>query len=682
MVEPDLSGLPLGPVTLEVVRRVVTGEADPAQGATELAGLWLPDGKTDQSGGLEAMYGTAANWANEGQIVSARRLAELTWLLAEAQGDDDTAVWCAAMLGQLMAFDPAAIRRRLELLEYAVPRIVASASPAALKAVMLSNLADARFNHGGGDPADLRATVEACEAALSLGLDARTVWSGRVHFIAGTVYQSIGDYEADDSSYRASIAHFQEALRCYPSEVAPDQHGGVLNNLGNTYRKLGARTGDVAWAEAAIQCFDQALPYRREEAQYRRTLRSRADAMRLLEEHRAGTQAMPPDGPGERGLSAINLLEAGDSAYEDSFRADANGEANRRLAFERYVAAARLLGRDGPARLRGEVYHRMIRPFVESTNDDALWTGICFAAAARRVGVRTRPPIALARSGVQLSFMLMKLGDGREVQYLRAAEALVRELLPLLAAEGEPGEAEYATDVHKACLTLLAANGDQNARPQALQLHAARQLERLELQAQDAPPDQLHAIYREYLSLVRRAAEDKLATLLAETELGYLQAVMDPMLGNELTSMAVAEAAEKRRVVGDLAGALELAAAAEKFAGDAHAWGPPAWCQLARFYAGIPLRDKAEESVRQARAAVDNVVTEPTSQEEMGWWLPLDLLDDFRSEIDATAALVAQDDAGPQFRPEVTVSALMLGARGGRLRQILEGFMRARRKAR
>jgi hypothetical protein len=577
--------------------------------------------------------------------------------------------------------DPTAVRHRLELLEYAVPRIVASDSAAPVKALLLANLADARFNHGSGDQADLRATVEACKAALSLGLDERSPWPGRVHFIAGTVHQGIADQEADGRSYQTSIDHLMEAARRYPPERAPDDYGSALNNLGNTLTKFGARTGDPALLQTAVQILDEALPYRRDHALQARTLRIRAEALRMLGEHRANVQGTPPPGQAGSDQAAASLIESGDSAYASSLQDGEEGAAYLRLAIQRYLAAARLLGRDAPARQRGEIYHRMIRPFVKSTEGDALRTGICFAAAARRVGAPGRPPVAQARSGFQLGYMLMKLGDGRNLAHLRAAEALVQELLPLLAVEGEPGEGEQAENLHGMCLTLLAVNGDQDARPEALRRHAARQLGRLDREAREAPPDGLHAAYRDYLSLVRREAEAELAILLAETELSHLQAAMDQTLSNAATSLAVVEAAGPRLDVGDLGGVLDLAASAEKFAADARSQGAPAWCRLAGFYAGIPLPDKAGECVRHARAALDRAVADAASEEGQGWWFPPGLIDHWREEIDAAAALVARDDGGPRFRPEVTVAALMPGTADGRLRQVLEEFVQAMGKA-
>jgi tetratricopeptide (TPR) repeat protein len=667
VAEPDLSGLPLGPAALEVARRVVAGEVEPAQGGNEIAGLWLPAGEAARDSGLNAMIVRAADWANDGHQVPSRRLAELTWQLAGTSGDESTAVWCAAALGQIMWTDPTATRRRLELLEYAVPHILASASPAPDQALILANLADARFNQGASGLAALQATAQACEDALAAGLDEHTGWPGRVHFIAGTVYQNIGDLDADGPGYQASIDHFQEALRCFPPDVAPSQRGSVLNNLGNTYVKLGARTGDAALLETAIRCFDEALPYRQERTQTLRTLRSRADAVRQLEEHRARTSAAASAGPAREGRPIATLLESGDAAYADFLEGGENHAAYLRFAKEQYVAGARMLGRDGPARQRGEIFHRMIRPFIESDDDDALWTGICFAAAARRVGANARPPIAQARSGFQLGFMLMNLGQGQELPCLRAAEQLLREVLPLLTADGEPGEGETAVGLHRTCLTLLAVNGDQGARPEALRLQAASQLERLEREAQDAPPDQLHAVYRGYLSLVRQEAAAELAALLAETELGYVQAAMDPALANEPTSIAVTAAAERRRAVGDLAGALDLADAAEKFARDAQPLGSQAWCELARFYAVIPMRDPAERCVQAARDALRILVID---------------VEPYLRDIDAVAALVTQDDAGPQLRPEATVAALRPGAADGRLRPVLEEFVRALGEAR
>ena len=694
MAESDSTGIGLGKDAADVIRAVVTGEIDPQVGAAQLAKIWVPaeelgtragEPPSHLHGSVASLDDAANQLVSEGQSAAARRLAELNWLLARHAGDEDVAVRCAATLAQLMISDPAAIRRRLDLLEYAVPPILASRRPTIVKAAMLCNLADARFNAAAGDPDAITATLDACKRAISIGTELGDVWLARIHLIAGTVLQDLGDLTDGEDHYRESIDFLTSALRYCGPEQDPDQYASALNNLGNSYRKLGDRTGDAALIHEAIRCYDLALPYRHDAALIRRTQSNRAEALHLLRRLSATTNdPQAPDTNPSTGTNAriAALLAAGDGALTQSNGDEEADEALRRLATDRYLAAAKLADRSTPPRVRAEVYHRLAGGFISAEEDDALWTGVCFAAAAHRLGAGAWRRASLAAVSYHIGFMLMKIGLPDQRTYLRKAEAMLRDSLPPLAEGGRPGELEQAKAAHEGSLTLLAALGDEDARTEALQLNASRQLQRLDREAQQDPRDGLHLAYREYLDLVRLHAGRELGLLLASGELSEAWAVVDQAAEDGAKALTLTREASARRDVGDLAGALTLAARAERYAASALLSAPSVWCQLSSLYAQIPAADKAGHCLQRARATMEHAYQRDGPAGDEPWWFPDKELGLYRQEIEAAAADASRAGRGPQFDPAATVSALIPTGSGDQLRTVLEEGLRSIRKTR
>ncbi len=702
MTEPDSTGAGLGKDATDVITAVVSGEIDPQLGAARLTAIWIPaeelNTQADQPsshlrGSVASLDDVASQLASKGHTAAARRLAELNWLLARRAVNEDVAVRCAATLAQLMISDPAAVRRRLDLLEYAVPPILASQRPAIVKAVMLCNLADARFNASAGDPEAISATIDACKQAISMGADVGDAWLAQMHFIAGTALQDLGDLTDDEDHYRASIDSLTATLRYCAPEQNADQYAGVLNNLGYSYRKLGDHTGNAALIREAIRCYDLALPYHHDAALIRRTEGNRAEAQRLLARSSAAADdSQKPDAKPNAGTDAriAALLAAGDGALSESRRTGEADEALRQLATDRYLAAAKLADRKTPPDVRAEVYHRLAGGFVSADEDDALWTGVCFAAAARRLGTGAWRRASLAAVSFHIGFMLMKIGLPDQHIYLHKAEALLRDALGPLAAEGRPGEFDQATAAHEGCLTLLGALGDEKARTEALKLNASRQLQRLDCEAQEALPDGLHLAYREYLHLVRKHAAQQLGVVLATGVLSEARAVVDQTTEDGAKALALTQEAGARRDVGDLAGALALAVQAERYAASARLSKPSVWCQLASFYARIPSRDKAEDCLQQARAVIEdahqrhgtssNDAIEIAVMPDGPWWIPEKELDSYRQEIEDTATTIAGASSRPRFDPAATVSVLTPAGNGDQLRSALEEGLRSTRK--
>jgi len=668
MTAPDLAATGISKEASDVITTVIDGEVDPEQGATRLAGIWAPaeelgSGPGRRSavpqGSVASLNQLANQLVTSGQSAEGRRLAELNWLLARRAADETVAVRCAATLAQLIGPDPAAVKRRLELLEYAVPEILASDEPELVKAVMLANLTEARYNAAGGDPDTLTAAIDASRQALALDADLGEVWLANLYFMAGSALQTLGDLAGDEAYYGESIASLAEVMNYYGPQHHPDRYASALNNLGNSCRKLAARTGDAELARMAIQCFDEALPYRPDAALIAATEVNRSAAVRLLETLSAPAQPSPQGDAADASASsrAEAFLDAGDAALTEMNVTGGEVTAFRRLAIDQFLAAARLVGRDSPPDLRARVYRRLASVFANAEEDDALWTGVCFVTAARRLSGEALPAVHQGRQALNLGFMLMKIGLPDQLAYLRKAEALLKAAQPLLEV-ASPRERGNAAALHDACLTVLGASGDEHAREQALRMHAEREMARIDRQLSEPSTDEVQAAYRGYLALVRESAGAELASFLAANQLATYRAVVST--GGEYPAMTLARIAAAHRNVGDLAGALKAASDAERRAADIIYAAPAAWCALASFYTAVPAKDEAERCLRSARETAEQAGSAAGPD-----------------QIEAAAASIAAIGSLPAFDPAVTAAALVPSGETERLTRVLEQGLRS-----
>jgi len=450
------------PEVTEIIYALVQGEKTPEEAAAQLGKYWFPSEelRSDKArfviqtrqDSMRTLDNTATALSNQGEHAGARRLAEMNWILAQRSADQRLMTQCAATLAQLLVGDPSAADRRLALLEFCVPEVLTwDHIKGVSRAVMLANLADARYMAARSDPHRMRKSVQTVEQALEMAAFLDEAWLCHLYMAAGTLYNDLAESEDD---LRRSVECNEKALSLVRRETDAERYASVLNNLGNSCRDLGARTRDARLLEKAIDCYDKALPYRSDPRLRLRTQGNKTQAQHILEDLRSGAAA--PLSTAERSVlgQVKELVHAGDDMYFASSKAGPQQQAQLRSAADYYLQAMKLLGCDAPPKTRAEILHRLATLFVTSTDDDELWTGLCFASATRRLGQEWRAS-SLASVDYHRGQMLVKIGFPDQEQYLRPAETLLRQTLPVLKAQGRPGEYEQASKYLEMCLDLL-----------------------------------------------------------------------------------------------------------------------------------------------------------------------------------------------------------------------------------
>ncbi len=687
MAEPDIADASPDPAVQAVIGAVRTGKIGPEEGARRLASLWVPIelARGDapvlflRPDSLRTWDKLAFDLAVKGDNQEARRLAELNLLLAESIGDDALRVECSATLAQLMYGDPTANRRRLFLLEFCAPQIARSDRPAEIRALILFHLAQARADNLSSEPSSYRATVEACNDALALEANLGAYQRGLLHFAAGTCHQELGDYQA-------SIRHLEEASRLFTTDTYPDARGSVLNNLGNTYRILGEQTGDCTWLHKALNCYDQALPFR-EGSRLELTRNNKARAEKILQrlagQHDGSGVNEPRDGESRRLHPVFATLAAGDAAVRRS-QAVPDAEQGRQ-AIKYYLIGAKALGRDAPARTRAEGYHRLGYLFIDSRDTDELWTGMCFTAAASRLAAGAWRPVSMARVACHTAHMLVGIGATEGLAYLRTAASLLRTAIPVLESDGESWEPEQAHAELVTCLTLQGFLGDEGARAEAQSQLGDAHMQWIAAADGAQVDDPLRLAYRSYLQLVRKEAESALATLLGDVALAEISATAYEHLDEFNRAIQLIGIAATSRDAGDLDGAIKIIRRAEAFAGAARYSAPSVWCELALFYAGLPMKVEATRCLQRAQNVMTLVAAsgewvQPGDQ--TGRWMAEGPLDSYQEEIDRTMAEVEASPEVPHFDPAVTANRLYPHDESSRarLQEKLEHALRCERE--
>ena len=683
----------LDPKALEIIRLVLDGKITPPEGATRLTQYWVPKELVQSEtlpfilqtrpDSLVTLDRTVVDLSNQGLENQARRLAEMNWILATRLGDEELMVQCASTLAQMMIGDPSATDERLVLLEFAVPKVVSSGRTDHIKAVMLANLADARFTQAADNSDRLQAIIEACEKALALNAPLGDFWLGRLHFLAGTAYNTIG---GSIENLQSSIHYFKEALKHYRGENYRDQYASTLNNLGNSYRDLGARTKDRKFLLEAIACYKEALPLRREEHLRLRTRGNMAAAEKILVQidqitsavDTKETVASSPSAASEKeSIRYRELLKIGDDAFNTSLIETKKATQFRRRAAEKYIDWMSSFGRTAGAAHRAEGIHRLAVLFLDSTEDDALWTGLCFASTAQRLSREVWSPLGQARLASHRGQMLMKIGYPREVQYLLLAESLLRTSITPLQQLGNAGEAEQAGQYLTITDGLLAVSGNTDAQKRVMTAYSDEGTKRLKAQIQTTPTDELHKVYCLYLSLVQKVAAPELSELLGELGLEITRARLDDFFDEFNRAFQLVQTAAKHREIGDLDGALSAGEEAEDFAAIARYSASSIWSELAKFYSLIPLRDQALRCLEKAQAVMSMIAKEGeyvSPGESGGRWMAESSVETYQAEIAETKALIDQTAATPYF--DTARTAELLSPKDPFRRQNLERTIR------
>ncbi|MEU6549068.1 hypothetical protein ABZ915_02105 [Streptomyces sp. NPDC046915] len=619
----DFTAVARAPQAQAVFRAVLEGRTEPLRGAADLTGLWSPveilgaqgdaAGESSHPDSFDALALLVFRLLDEGHANPARRLAELQWQLARRIGTDEIVLMSAANLAQALQGDPVQHKRRLELLEFAVPQILTWDQPPAAKAALLSHLATARRDEAGDDPGRIRAVIAACQDALALEEHLGDATLAELHLAAGTAHLVTARSSAEPSAedLRAAIGHLYEAVARWDPQEEGKRHADALTSLGLACLGLGRLTEDTELLNAAVSCFQLALRHEGDGRVRARASAGLADAEGLLRDPaQALSDDTDPRGPEARsalppGIAA--LFADGDAAFAASRDEGADAGTVRARAVEQYLAAARRIGRSEPPRLRAELYHRMATLALESSDEDELWTGVCFAAAARRLSRDSWKTVSRARVKWHLAEMLMKISPLDGTERLLLASRLMVAARPHLEEHGLALEAEQLGHSYRFCVTLLAAQGDTQARAVAVGLHRARQSARIEGELQAPPRSPLHARYLDHLRAVRAEARDGLETLLADGEIHRVAVVaafgLTPWAADELVGLA-----ECRKDAGDLTGALDLAAEAEEVLvraaqADRPASGERAWCAMATLYAELGQPAEARRCLDEARSA-------------------------------------------------------------------------------
>jgi tetratricopeptide (TPR) repeat protein len=666
----------LDPKALEIIRLVLDGKITPQEGATRLTQYWVPKELIRSEAlplilqtrpdSLVALDRTVVELSNQGLQDQARRLAEMNWIFATRLGDEELMVLCASTLAQMMIGDPSATNERLALLEFAVPKV-----------------ADARFTQAADNSDLLQATIEACQKALALNAPLEDFWLGRLHFLAGTAYNTIG---GSIENLLSSIHYFKEALKHYRGENYLDEYASTLNNLGNSYRDLGARTKDRKLLREAIACYKEALPLRRDEHLRLRTEGNMAVAEKILAQLDRITDSVDTPETVETSSSAAGekdsirfkeLLKIGDDAFNTSLIKEEKATQFRQRAAEKYVDWMSSFGRTAGAADRAEGFHRLAVLFLHSTEDDALWTGLCFASTAQRLSLEVWSPLGQARLASHRGQMLMKIGYPRGVDYLSLAESLLCSSIIPLRQLGHAGEAEQASQYLTITDGLLAVSGNTDAQKRVMTAYSDEGMKRLKVQIQTTQIDELHKVYCSYLSLVQKVAAPELSELLGKLGLEVTRARLDDFLDEFNRAFQLVQTAAKHREIGDLDGALSAGEEAEDFAAIARYSASSIWCELAKFYSLIPLRDQALRCIEKAQAVMSMIAKEGeyvSPGESGGRWMAEGPVETYQAEIAATKALIDETPATPYF--DAARTAELLSPKDELRRQNLERTIR------
>lgn len=596
---------------------------------------------------------------DSGRQIGALRLAETNMILAEEQNEEKLKVQCACTLAQFLSGDRQRTEERWQLLEYAVPELMTWNISGEVKGAMIAYLADARFSVLDTQPSLHSGVLEAVEQALLYEHQIDRFLLGRLYFIAGSTLDEMGE---DETLLYQSIQYLEAALQYYPENKYPAEYASALNNLGNSYRDLGRVKNDGELIRKAIAIYDQALPYRTSPELRVRTQNNRKESVDLLQKitsHEPLPQRVSESTEDRR---IRLLLRAGDDSLYASMKKDAGSERDRQTAAQKYMEASRLAGRAADPSLRAEILHRFATLFVKAMEDNPLWTGYCFANATQRLAQGHWREVSQSRVLMHRGEMLVKIGFPDHEQILNYAEQLLRASLPIMEAQGHPGEADEARQYLGMALSILTARGGADHATRARDFYAKEESTRLEnLNPELSRNVPSREKFRHYAQMLKAIAPEE-----RDLALGALRAEGNASIANQHVdefnhALMLLEVAGKYLVLGELGGALENIKTAEKYASEARFSAPSVWCQLAKFYFSIPMIEHARRCVDTARSKMDHVAPDgvavlPGDGSER--WIPEYDLESYQQEIEESEQEISKATTKFQFDPAGTARLL------------------------
>jgi hypothetical protein len=179
------------------------------------------------------------------------------------------------------------------------------------------------------------------------------------------------------------------------------------------------------------------------------------------------------------------------------------------------------------------------------------------------------------------------------------------------------------------------------------------------------------------MSAIQQSAPTEFRDALGRLALEAVKSSADQMYDEYNHAEQLIRLAEKHRDLGDLYGALTRIEAAETYARKARYSAPSVWCNLAAFFASLPMMNDASRCLRRAQdlmalVAGDNEAVLPG--DPSGRWIAEYPVKEYQDEIDKAKATLRGTRIEATFDP--AKSAALLAADESRRNQIENAIRR------
>jgi hypothetical protein len=481
--------------------------------------------------------------------------------------------------------------------------------------------------------------IEAGNEALTHKDKLSRPFLARVFFILGTAYNEL---PASEENLNRSIQYFSQALLLYENNpgTSAEEYGALLNNLGNSYRDLGALTADSSKIKKALGHYQHILS-EIDSPRYKELAKgNREKALEMLDTLQQQGNSMsngfigklrqrfnkPASIPDKKGPSFAShqgpeqefqaFLQQGDELFyegqesEDDEEKEKNIKEAVRIYFEAIKNVDRMHGESDMAR----VLHRMGITFIYGTmDDDNMWTTFCFANAARRLAGADWNERGLARIDYHKAKALTVIGYPNHVEYLTEAVELLKRAMPAISTSDNSGEYKGVQDQYHMALSMLAAcKGKGNAQSELKATLLEDERKRIADRHNWKDQRPIVRYYRAYFENVLKYAEketlDRLADFCVERDL----IIADDAYGPSTKTSQILGLAEKFLRLGDIQGVFMCTDLAERYtteletiSADEHRFQANAWLNIAEFYLQIPLPLNAKECLVRLASSID-----------------------------------------------------------------------------
>jgi tetratricopeptide (TPR) repeat protein len=389
--------------------------------------------------------------------------------LARRIGDRSLGATTAFTLFQTLPNDLLHIEEKVQLAEEAVPILEQEGREARTMgsifyrtAVAFSNLAliSRASEHK-------KMAVKYAQKALRLlskmqAVDEKTLAVS--HFMIGSYLSEIIGATVEDLG--VAITHLKESLRMAMDRGDGNEIGQCLNNLGNTMRLLGVRTGDSSVLEEAESILTDTLPYKHEKSSRRRTEENLELTRKAIQRLRAGIQGWQEQEPIYKESKMTALLGLGESYLKESMKIQEESEQRNFIdrAMERFMGALKASKQlnDPLGKGRAEFCLGVALNRGRGTLEAAV--GVCFlqAAARRYEAIDERRRLAAAYLNLGEGYSTI-LGVVNRATYLPIAVEYLELAWKEFEALGAKDETYQSLVRLATCLKLQGDAGDDAA---------------------------------------------------------------------------------------------------------------------------------------------------------------------------------------------------------------------------